>query len=113
MHFRSVQPQENVPTILSQHYHAQPHTSLKTTQKAISKLGWTVLLHPPLTQISFPHILTTLEPSKMPFVGKRFGVMRLLKKSEEMAASTKLKIVHEEDRLSPAGTRLLQLMEIA
>jgi hypothetical protein len=33
--------------------------------------------------------------------------------TEEVAASTKFKMVQEGDRLSPTGARLLKLMEIA
>jgi len=193
---------KNAAKPLSQHYLARRQASLKT-QKAISKLEWAVLLHPPLAQILFPQILTTLEPSKMPFVGKGLGVMRFGSdevwewwglgvmrfgsdevwqwwglgvvrfesdevwewwglgvmrfgsvevwewwglgvmrfgsgevwewwglgvvrfgsdvvwewwgywRSEEVAVSTKFKMVQEVDKLSPAGARLLKLMETA
>ena len=41
---------------------------------------------------------------------KRFGSDEV---TEEVAVSTKFKMVHEGDRLSPAGARLLKLMETA
>ena len=46
------------------------------------KLEWTVLPHPPhSTHLAPPHIPISLEPTKMPFVGKDVGVTTsLLKK---------------------------------
>jgi histone-lysine N-methyltransferase SETMAR len=44
--FRRVRPGKNTSEILLQHDSACPHTSL-TSREHDTKMGWTVLLHPP------------------------------------------------------------------
>jgi transposase len=64
---RRVRPHKNVAEILLQHDNARPHPSLKT-REAITKLGWTVLTHPPYSP-DF-HLFGAL---KVAIRGKRFG----------------------------------------
>jgi histone-lysine N-methyltransferase SETMAR len=44
--FRRVRPDKNPAEMLLQHDNARPHTSLRTREH-ITKMGWTVLPHPP------------------------------------------------------------------
>jgi histone-lysine N-methyltransferase SETMAR len=69
---RSVRPHKNVAEILLQHDNARPHTSLNT-QKAVIKLGWTVLPHPPYSPDLVPSDFRLFETIKDAIRGKMFG----------------------------------------
>jgi histone-lysine N-methyltransferase SETMAR len=69
---RRVQPHKNVAEILLQHNNARPHTSLKT-QVAITKLGWTVLPHPPYIPDLAPSGFHLFGALKDAIRRKRFG----------------------------------------
>jgi histone-lysine N-methyltransferase SETMAR len=51
--FRPVQPGKNPAEMLLQHDSARPHTSLRTREH-ITKMGWTVLPHPPYSPYLAP-----------------------------------------------------------
>jgi len=74
--FRMVGPHRNVVMFL-QLQRTQTHTSLKT-REAIAKLGLSFTHH--TAQILLLQMSTSLQPSKMPSVGKRLkGMTKLLK----------------------------------
>jgi histone-lysine N-methyltransferase SETMAR len=93
---RRVRSHKNVDEILH-HDNARPHTSLKT-QKAIIKLGWTVLCHPrynPDLALSDFHLFETLKDT---IRGKRFGSNDEV--MEEMAGSAGFKLVQDGNTYS-------------
>jgi hypothetical protein len=69
---RSVRPHKNVAEIPLQHDNARPQTSLKT-QKAIIKLGWAVLPHPPYSPDHAPSDFRLFETIKDAIRGKMCG----------------------------------------
>jgi histone-lysine N-methyltransferase SETMAR len=93
---RSVRPHKNVAEILLQYNNARPHTNLKT-QEAITKLGWTVLPHPPYSPdlASDFHLFGALKDA---IHGKRSGSDDEV--IEEVAASAGFRLVQDRDTCS-------------
>ncbi|GFG31156.1 hypothetical protein Cfor_10735 [Coptotermes formosanus] len=58
--------------MLLKHDSARPHTWLKT-QKAVTKLGWTILFHPPHSPQLAPSHFHLFEALANAICGKRFG----------------------------------------
>jgi len=77
--FRMVGPLRNVAVMFLQLQRTRPHTSLKT-REAIAKLGLSFFSHH-TAQILLLQMSTSLQPSKMPSVGKRLREMTKLLKT--------------------------------
>jgi histone-lysine N-methyltransferase SETMAR len=69
--FRRVHPHKVVTNVLLHHENARPHTSLHT-RKAITKLQWTVLPHPPYSLDLAPSDYHLFSPLKDAIRGKKF-----------------------------------------
>jgi histone-lysine N-methyltransferase SETMAR len=69
--FRRVRPHKDVTKVLLYHKNARPHTSLHT-REAITKLQWSVLLHPPYSPDLTPSNYHLFSPFKDAIHGKKF-----------------------------------------
>ena len=70
--FRRVRPNKTSAELLLQHDNARPHTSQKT-REAVTKLGWTVLPHPPYSPDLAPSDFHLFCPLKNALRGTRFA----------------------------------------
>jgi hypothetical protein len=78
-HFTRVQPHKNVARILLQHKSTTTNKFEKNRKQSQNSDGL-FCTHHHTPQILLPQISTSLEPSKMPSVGKGLGVMTTLLK---------------------------------
>lgn len=69
--FRRIRPNKDPAHLLLLHDNARPHTSLET-REAITKLGWTVLPHPPYSPDLAPSDFHLFGPLKHALRGKKF-----------------------------------------
>ena len=99
----------SIMTALDTHTHTPTHTSFKT-EEAITKLGWTLVPHPPYSQVLAPSDFHLIRDLKDAICWKRFG------SDGEVIEEVKYKIQTGTSRgqilLFLAGARLLKLMEI-
>jgi histone-lysine N-methyltransferase SETMAR len=70
-HFRRVRPGKNPAEMLLQHDDARPHTSLRAREH-ITKMGWTVLPHPPYSPDLAPSDFHLFGSLKNALRGTRF-----------------------------------------
>lgn len=89
--FRRVRPHKNPADLLLLHDNARPHTSL-ATREAITKLGWTVLPHPPYSPDLAPSDFHLFGPLKDALRGTRF-------EDDEGVIHAAKKWLHDQDKI--------------